>query len=113
MVNINELVKNKDGSKMKKILLLLLGLTSIIYSQTEKKFPLLKGDYLGQPLPGDIPVVFAPGIISVDSTIEHGSPSFSPDGKYLFFTRGVFPGNEDVMWVSAKIIDRIRKKIMR
>jgi len=70
---------------MKKILLLLLGLTSIIYSQTEKKFPLLKGDYLGQPLPGETPVVFAPGIISTDSTIEHGSPTFSPDGNEVFW----------------------------
>ncbi len=45
----------------------------------------LKGDYLGQPLPGDIPVVFAPGIISVDSTVEHGYPTFSPDGNEVYW----------------------------
>jgi len=50
-----------------------------------QKFTDLKGDYLGQPLPGDIPVVFAPGIISVDSTIEHGAPTFSPDGNTVFW----------------------------
>ena len=42
--------------------------------------PGLNGEYLGQSPPGDVPVVFAPGIISVDSTIEHGSPAFSHDG---------------------------------
>ncbi|MCB2196309.1 MAG: hypothetical protein KQH79_10635 [Bacteroidetes bacterium] len=45
----------------------------------------LKGDYFGQTPPGDIPVVFAPNIISVDSTVEHGSPSFSPDGSEVFW----------------------------
>ncbi len=49
------------------------------------KFTNLKGDYLGQTPPGDVPVVFAPGIISVDSTIEHGSPTFSPDGNEVFW----------------------------
>jgi Tol biopolymer transport system component len=32
-------------------------------------------------------------------------PSVSPDGKYLFFTRWVERGNEDVMWVSASVLD--------
>ena len=50
-----------------------------------QKFTDLKGAYLGQELPGATPVVFAPGIISVDSTIEHGSPAFSPDGKEVFW----------------------------
>jgi len=45
----------------------------------------LSGDYLGQPLPGLMPVVFAPGIISVDSTIEHGYPAFSPDGNTVLW----------------------------
>lgn len=54
-------------------------------AQNTKEFPVLKGDYLGQPLPGDIPVVFAPGIVSTDTTIEHGSPTFSPDGNEVFW----------------------------
>ncbi|MDO9511220.1 MAG: hypothetical protein Q7J34_05645 [Bacteroidales bacterium] len=45
----------------------------------------MKGDYLGQTHPGDTPVVFALGIISVDSTIEHGAPTFSPDGNTVFW----------------------------
>ena len=31
---------------------------------TADSFPVLKGPYLGQPLPGDEPQVFAPGILS-------------------------------------------------
>lgn len=45
----------------------------------------LKGDYLGQPLPGNTPEVFAPGIVSTDTTIEHGTPTFSPDGNEVFW----------------------------
>lgn len=51
----------------------------------ELKFSNLKGDYLGQTPPWDVPVIFAPGIISVDSTVEHGYPTFSPDGNMVFW----------------------------
>lgn len=37
-------------------------------------------------------------------------PAVSPDGKYLFFTRDTPGSDEDVYWVSAKIIDRLREK---
>ena len=50
----------------------------------ENDFPVLNGDYLGQPLPGKTPVVFAPGIISVDSTVEHGAPTFSPNWNIVY-----------------------------
>jgi Tol biopolymer transport system component len=71
---------------MKRIVfIILLGLPILALSQVTKDFPVLTGDYLGQPLPGETPVVFAPGIISVDSTIEHGSPTFSPDGNEVFW----------------------------
>jgi hypothetical protein len=36
--------------------------------------------------------------------------SVTPDGKYLFFTRDTPGYDEDVYWVSAKIIDRLREK---
>lgn len=49
----------------------------------QKKFPVLKGPYLGQKPPGILPEIFAPDIIS------HGfhelSISFSPDGKEMFY----------------------------
>ena len=38
--------------------------------------------------------------------------SLSPDGKYLFFTRDVAPDYyEDIFWVSASIIDRLKEKL--
>jgi hypothetical protein len=37
-------------------------------------------------------------------------PSVSPDGKYLFFTRDTPDYDEDVYWVSAKIIDDIKHR---
>jgi len=58
---------------------------TIVQAQDTKTFPVLKGDYLGQTPPGNIPVIFAPGIISVDSTVEHGYPSISPDGNTIFW----------------------------
>ncbi|MDX2415162.1 MAG: hypothetical protein QNK33_08220 [Bacteroidales bacterium] len=50
-----------------------------------QKFTNLKGDYLGQTPPGEVPVIFAPEIISADSTVEHAYPSFSPDGNTVFW----------------------------
>lgn len=35
-------------------------------------------------------------------------PAVSPDGKYLFFTRSTPDNDEDVFWVSAKIVERLR-----
>ena len=43
------------------------------------------GDYFGLKAPLTTPEVFAPGIISVDTTIEHGYPAFSPDLKDVFW----------------------------
>ena len=65
--------------------LVLIGFLNLLQAQTAQKFPVLKGDYLGQPIPGEIPLVFASGIISVDSTVEHGAPIFSPDGNTVFW----------------------------
>ncbi len=56
-----------------------------LQAQSTKDFPVLMGDYLGQTPPGDVPLMFAPGIISIDSTVEHGYPSFSPDGNMVFW----------------------------
>ncbi len=39
-------------------------------------------------------------------------PYVSPDGKYLFFTRWHGRDNEDIMWVSSKIIDDLRKEVL-
>ena len=71
---------------MKRFLLIVLILLPFLHqAQKPQEFPVLKGNYLGQKLPGDTAIVFAPGIISVDSTIEHGAPTFSPDGNTVFW----------------------------
>ena len=49
-----------------------------------------KGNYLGQPPPGNIAALFAPGLVSTDS-IEHSSPTFSPDGNLVLWTK-IFRG---------------------
>lgn len=52
----------------------------------------LKGPYLGQPVPGKVPVVFAPGIVS-KAGISVSACTFSSDGKEFYFTKG----NEQIM----------------
>jgi len=49
---------------------------------------------------------------SINSDKQERFPSLSPDGEYLFFTRWVARGNEDVMWVSSEIIEKLRKENM-
>jgi len=46
----------------------------------------LKGEYFGQEPPGLTGEVFAPGIISTHRAFEFG-PTFSPDGKEMYFRR--------------------------
>lgn len=83
---------------MKKIFfLVLLGLNSFIYAQ---EFPLLSGDYLGQTPPGDIPQLFAPGIISIDGLIEHSAPAFSPNGDEVFWWVVRSPKTSNEKWTS-------------
>jgi hypothetical protein len=41
--------------------------------------------YFGQTLPGDLAVIFAPGIISLEDRLE-GNITFAPDGNECFFT---------------------------
>ncbi|MGD8538387.1 MAG: ankyrin repeat domain-containing protein [Candidatus Aminicenantes bacterium] len=57
-------------------------------SEAVPKFPVLRGEYLGQEKPGDTPRMFAPGIVSghgFDS--EHSPAVFSPDGKEVYWTK--------------------------
>jgi len=52
-----------------------------------RKVPALTGRYMGQKQPCLRPEIFSPGIVSTDKD-EFGI-TFSPDGKELYFTRGV------------------------
>ncbi len=44
----------------------------------------------------------------VNSRTQERLPHISPDGKYLFFTRWTPDHDQDVFWVSAKIIERLK-----
>lgn len=53
----------------------------------------LKGPYLGMKPPGDVPELFANGIVS-STYLEHSSAVFTPDGKELFWSREINVGQE-------------------
>lgn len=56
------------------------------------RFPVLKGDYLGQTPPADKPELFAPGIVSSIWGL-HSTAVFSPDGDEVYWTpMMMFPG---------------------
>jgi Tol biopolymer transport system component len=65
---------------------MLLSLTFIFSSHAQQNdFPVLKGPYLGQKPPGELPELFMPGIIS--NCDLHSSVYFSPDGKEVYFSK--------------------------
>jgi len=74
--------------KSLKLLSVILILGSILIScnqdktkDTENELKNLKqGPYLGQKPPGDVPELFAPGVVS-SVYIEHSSAVFTPDGN--------------------------------
>lgn len=57
------------------------------------KFPVLKGDYLGQIKPGLKPKVFAPGIL-INVYRPHGPINISPDGKEMYWPASGTYGRE-------------------
>ena len=46
-------------------------------------FPVLTGAYIGQELPGEYPLLFAPGVISTG--MYERDVAMSPDGKEMYF----------------------------
>jgi hypothetical protein len=75
----------------------------------EGGFPVLTGDYLGQALPGDIPEIFAPGIVTTGMYTR--DVAMTPDGWELYF--GVLLGSiaaivqthrgEDGVWSEPEV----------
>jgi hypothetical protein len=53
--------------------------------------PALHGPYLGQQPPGDVPEIFASGVVS-DVYWEHSGAVFSPDGTELFWSVAINEG---------------------
>jgi len=59
----------------------------------EAAFPALEGPYMGQPPPGMLPQVFAPGIVTGHYEL-HSCIVFSPDGKEAFWSFSAPPRGE-------------------
>ena len=65
---------------------ILLSVISVFTSHAQQgDFPVLIGPYLGQQPPGDIPALFAPGVVSTGK--EHSAAMFTPDGDEVWFGR--------------------------
>lgn len=83
--NVSAKLYKKREIKMKKLIFIIfIGVVNFIFSQKAQEYPVLKGEYFGRKPPGLIPEVFARGIISSNYK-EHGAPTFSADGKEVFW----------------------------
>lgn len=51
----------------------------------EQSFTALRGPYLGQPAPSEIPALFAEGVMSTVH-FDHSAPSFSSDGTEVYWS---------------------------
>jgi hypothetical protein len=71
-------------------------LKSIGADQSPQRFPVLTGEYMGQPKPGKKAVPFAPGIV----TNQHGSIVLTPDGNEMYWSINKRPG--EVSMISTK-----------
>ncbi len=65
------------------IIICLTGVTNFLLAQQDNN-PKLTDSFFGQELPGNIPQIFAPGIVSTDM-YNHSSISISPDGKEIYW----------------------------
>jgi len=83
----NNCTRLKAKTDMKKTLLILslLALFNSVFAQSKTgTFPVLKGQYMGQKLPGLTAELFAPNIIS--NGLANRDVAISPDGTEMYFT---------------------------
>jgi len=103
---------------MYKILfLILIGIPCFTLAETTEDFPNLKGKYLGQKPPSNIPELFAPGIVLTGA--NEMSICFSEKGDLTNLpmkgdqVRALLnsPGNgqQDIYWVSASFIEELKQ----
>ena len=65
-------------------------MATLVFSRciTNDEFTDLRGQYLGQKLPGMTPEIFAPGTVSTN--MDEINAVFSPDGKEFYFSRDTY-----------------------
>jgi hypothetical protein len=62
-------------------------------------FPVLKGDFLGQQVPDDLPVIFAPGIISTER--YERDLAITPDGNEIYYS--LFLGTWNTIMMTRRV----------
>lgn len=84
----NNGIKIKEISMKKLIIICLVFVFAALNIDAQKtEFTTLTGPYLGQKPPGLIPILFAPEIFrQVPGNSVHSAPSFSYDGKEMYYT---------------------------
>jgi len=87
---------------------IIIVLILIANSSFGQQFSDLSGDYLGQTPPGNIPVVFARRIVSTDTTMNHSSPAFSPNGNEVFWHLNRPPKVTGGAWLPSLTISMLR-----
>jgi hypothetical protein len=65
------------------------------------KFPEFTGDYLGQKLPGEVPELFAPGIISTG--LHTRDFAMTPDGDEIYFCANVGSFSYSAIFVCRRL----------
>ena len=75
-----------------------LVLLCVLMCSSTKRFPVLRGSYLGQDLPGDKPVLFAPGMVSTG--LYERDVAIAPDGNEMAF--GLISGTFVVILISRR-----------
>lgn len=99
----------KHKTKIIPLVFCIIASTCSVYAQDTLEYTDLYGDYLGQSPPGDIPAVFAPGIVST-IYMEHSALAFSPDGIEVFCcVHKGFVSAPDIAdpWISGRTMQRI------
>ncbi len=86
---------------MKKWILSIFLITGVLCSLALFSLDEPSGPYLGQTLPDDHPVVFAPGLVSVEGRYEYAC-SFSPDGRTFLFSTAYPQGGSKLMITRMK-----------
>ena len=74
---------------MKQLILVVCILANVVCNSLEAQeaFPVLKGPYLGQKPPDDVPILFAPRVISETGSMIHDTPIFSSEGTELYWPK--------------------------
>lgn len=88
-------------------LFLILIAFACVEQKEECKFPELKGEYLGQELPGDSAVLFAPGIVSTG--MADRDISITPDGKEIYFCKSIGDHKFTTIFVTKQINNKWTK----